>query len=167
VLPFARHDLLDRALLVAAGIGYWRDNHPSLRWRTPLFLKVIAPLAMRVAGYYPGRRLGILGDTPSGVMRQWSRWSFSPTYYGVDVPDLDRRLGELALPIATVSFTDDELLSDRNVRALEEMYAAAPVEAHRLSPADLGVERVGHHGFFRASMRPAWEASVLPHLASR
>lgn len=167
LLPFARHDLLDRALLVAAGSGYWRYNHASLRWRTPFFARLLAPLAMRVAGYYPGGRLGLLGDAPSAPMRQWLRWCLSPDYYGVDVPDLADRVAELDLPIAAVSFTDDELLSARSRRALEELYAAAPVEPHRLAPRDLGVERIGHHGFFRTSMRPAWDAAVLPHLATR
>jgi len=167
LLPFARHDLLDRALLVAAGSGYWRLNEGAMRWRAPLFLRVVGPLAMRVAGYYPGRRLGLLGDAPSAAMRQWSRWCLSPDYYGVDVPDLADRVAELDLPVAAVSFTDDELLSARSHLALEELYAAAPVEPHRLSPSDLGVDRVGHHGFFRAAMRPAWDAAVLPHLATR
>jgi len=167
LLPFARHDLLDRALLVAAGSGYYRYNQGALRWQAPLFLRVTGPLAMRVAGYYPGRRLGLLGDAPSAAMRQWARWCLSPDYYGVDVPDLADRLAELDLPIAAVSFTDDELLSARSHLALEEMYAAAPVEPHRLSPADLAVERIGHHGFFRAAMRPAWDSAVLPHLATR
>lgn len=167
LLPFARHDLLDRALLVAAGSGYWRYNHPSLRWRAPLLFRVVGPLAMRVAGYYPGRRMGLLGDAPSAAMRQWSRWCLSPDYYGVDVPDLPDRVAELDLPIAAVSFTDDELLSAESHRALEELYAAAPVEAHRLSPSDLGVERIGHHGFFRPAMRPAWDSVVLPQLATR
>lgn len=167
LLPFARHDLLDRALIVAAGSGYWRYNHASLRWRTPFFARVLAPLAMRATGYYPGRRLGILGDAPSAPMRQWLRWCLSPDYYGVDVPDLAARVAELDLPIAAVSFTDDELLGARSHQALEELYAAAPVEAHRLSPQDLGVERIGHHGFFRPAMQPAWDAVVLPHLATR
>jgi predicted alpha/beta hydrolase len=167
LLPFARHDLLDRALLIAAGSGYWRYNQASLRWRAPLFLRVVGPLAMRFAGYYPGRRLGLLGDAPSAAMLQWSRWCLSPDYYGVDVPDLAKRVAELDLPIAAVSFTDDELLSARSHLALEELYAAAPVEPHRLAPSDLDVERIGHHGFFRAAMRPTWDATVLPHLATR
>ena len=163
-LPFARHDLVDRALLVAAGSGYWRLNPPRIRWRVPLFFRLVVPAAIRVSGYYPGRRLGLLGDVPPNVMRQWARWCLTPGYFG-DVPDLDARLAELDLPITALSFTDDELLSEASHRALEERYAAALVEAHRLAPADLGVERIGHHGFFRAGMEHAWERVVLPHLA--
>lgn len=167
LVPFARHDLLDRVLMIAAGSGYWRYNHPSLAWRAPFFFRVMAPLAMRFAGYYPGKRLGLLGDAPSPAFRQWARWCLSPDYYGVDVPDLARRVGELDLPVTAVSFTDDELLTARSHQALEELYAAAPVEAHRLAPSDLGLDRIGHHGFFRAAMRPHWDAVVLPHLATR
>jgi predicted alpha/beta hydrolase len=100
-------------------------------------------------------------------MRQWSRWCLSPDYYGVDVPDLADRVAELDVPIAAISFTDDELLSAGSNLALEELFAAAPVEPHRLTPSDLGVERIGHHGFFRAAMRPGWDSVVLPHLATR
>lgn len=165
VLPFARHDLVDRVLLVASGLGYYKWNAPSVRRRAPLFFRAIVPAAIRVAGYYPGRRLRMLGDVPPNVIRQWSRWCLTPEYYGVDVPNLAARVAELEAPISTLSFTDDELLSVMSHEALEELYAAAPVEAHRVSPADLGLERIGHHGFFRAAMEPAWEQLVLPRLA--
>jgi len=164
-LPFVRHDLVDRALLIAAGSGYWRYNQRAIRSRAPLFFRVIVPLAIRASGYYPGRRLGLLGDVPPHVMRQWARWCLHPGYFA-DVSDLEDRVAELELPITALSFTDDELLSAESHTALEELYAAtAPVEAHRLAPADLGLERIGHHGFFRADKEPAWEQVVLPHLA--
>ena len=163
-LPFARHDLVDRALLIAAGSGYWRHNQPAIRFGVPFFFRVVVPLAIRASGYYPGRRLGLLGDVPPNVMRQWARWCLHPDYFA-DVSDLDGRVAELELPITALSFTDDELLSAGSHRALEELYAAAPVEAHRLAPADLDVERIGHHGFFRGGMEPSWERVVLPHLA--
>lgn len=164
-LPFARHDLVDRALLVAAGSGYWRHNQPAIRRRAQFFFRVVVPLAIRMTGYYPGRRLGLLGDAPPNVMRQWARWCLHADYFA-DVPDLAQRVAELDLPITALSFTDDELLSAASHRALEELYAAAPVDAHRFAPADLGVQRIGHHGFFRAAMAPAWERVVLPHLAT-
>ncbi|WP_372733774.1 serine aminopeptidase domain-containing protein [Nocardioides sp.] len=164
-LPFARHDLLDRALIVAAGSGYWRWNSDGVRRRAPLLFRVIAPVAMRVAGYYPGGRLGILGDAPSAAMRQWSKWCMSPDYYGVDVPDLADRVAELEVPISSLSFSDDELLGPQSIRALEELFGPT-VEPHRLSPQDLDVARIGHHGFFREAMLPTWETTVLPHLAA-
>jgi len=163
-LPFVRHDLVDRALLVASGSGYWRHSAPTLRLQAQPFFRAVVPLAIRAAGYYPGRRLGLLGDVPPNVMRQWARWCLHGYY--ADVTDLEDRVAELELPITALSFTDDELLSEASHRALEELYAAAPVEAHRIAPAELGLGRIGHHGFFRPAMAPAWEQVVLPHLAT-
>lgn len=166
ILPFARHDLIDRAVLVAAGLGYYKWNAPSVRRVAPVLFRAIAPAAIAVAGYYPGRRLRMLGDVPPNVMRQWARWCLSPTYFGVDVPDIVARAEEVTVPIDALSFTDDELLGLRSHEALEELYAAAPVEALRVAPGDHGLDRIGHHGFFRAPMQPLWESLVLPRLAS-
>jgi predicted alpha/beta hydrolase len=35
-----------------------------------------------------------------------------------------------------------------------------------VAPADVDLERIGHHGFFRSPMQPLWEELVLPRLAS-
>ena len=166
ILPWARHDLIDRALLIASSLGYWRWNQPAIRWRSPLLFRVIAPVSIRVAGYYPGKRLGILGDVPPNVMRQWARWCLSPAYFGVDVPDVAARAAEVTVPIDTISFSDDELLALRSNQELEKLYAGATVGPLRVAPADVGVERIGHHGFFRAPMQPLWESLVLPRLAA-
>lgn len=167
LLPFARHDLLAAALFVSAGSGYWRLNQPGIRWRAPFLWRVVVPLAVRIAGYFPGGRLGLIGDLPPAVVRQWGRWCLSPTYLGVDVPDASARFAEVILPVRTLHFTDDELLSGASMRALEEWYAGADLESSRLTPAELGVDRVGHHGFFRPSFRDAWDTHVLPRLAVR
>lgn len=167
VLPFARHDLIARVLLVAAGSGYWRHNVGTVRLVAPLLWRVIVPLSTRLAGYYPGRRLRMVGDLPTGVVRQWGRWCLSEDYLAVDVPDAAARYAEVTVPISTLHFTDDELLSESSMQALEALYTGTAVEAQRLAPADLGVPRIGHHGFFRRSFRDAWEQHVLPRLATR
>jgi predicted alpha/beta hydrolase len=166
-LPFARHDLVDAALLVSAGSGYWRLNQRSMRWRAPFFWRVLAPVATRLAGYYPGARLGVLGDLPAGVIRQWGRWCLNEEYIGADVPSFSRRTASVTVPLTTFSFTDDELLTGASMAALERWYGGADVAPMRMKPADLGVERVGHHGFFRPALRDHWDRLVLPALATR
>jgi predicted alpha/beta hydrolase len=166
VLPFARHDLLDHAVLVATGSGYWRLGVRRTRWIAPLLWKVIAPTAIRLAGYYPGTRLHLLADLPPQVMRQWGRWCMSESYFGVDVPRMPERLSEVTVPISSLSFEDDELLSAASTEALIDLYTAADRIRERYSPADLGAERIGHHGFFRPRHRPAWVTVVLPRVAA-
>ncbi|WP_205472763.1 alpha/beta fold hydrolase [Nocardioides sp. SYSU D00038] len=167
VLPFARHDLLDGVVTVAAGLGYVGWNADRVRRWAPLLFRVVAPLAIRVAGYYPGRRLRMLGDAPANVMRQWGRWCRDPRYYGVDVPDIEERAREVTVPIASISVTDDELLSARSIAELEALFACAPVESRRLDPAEHGLPRIGHHGLFHRDRAALWEAELLLRLAQR
>lgn len=166
ILPFARHDLVAKVLLVSSGSGYWRHNVGRARLVAPVLWRTLVPLSTRLAGYYPGRRLGIIGDLPTAVARQWGRWCLSPDYLAVDVPDAASRYAEVTVPVDTLHFTDDELLSEASMQALEALYTETTVGVRRLAPADLGVPRIGHHGFFRRAFACAWEEHLLPRLAT-
>ena len=122
-VPFVDHSRLDRIVNVASGTGYWRLNPPAIRWRAPLLWRGIAPVASRVAGYYPGRRLGVLDNVPAGVMRQWGRWCMHEDYLGVDVPHADERFAEVTTPMTVLSFTDDALMSEASIADLHDRYA--------------------------------------------
>jgi predicted alpha/beta hydrolase len=166
VLPFAHHGLVDQAVVVASGNGYWRYNTPSVRRRAPLLWHTVAPGAIAATGYFPGRRLRIVGDVPANVMRQWRRWCLSPGYFEVDVPRVRDRVAHVTTPLTSVWFTDDELLTAGAIDAMDDLYRGTPVERLRLNPAAYGLDRVGHHGFFRDAGRPLWESVLLPRLAA-
>ena len=165
ILPFSHHGLVDRAFVVASGNGYWRYNAPAVRRRAPLLWHTLAPTAIAAAGYFPGRRLRIIGDVPAGVMRQWRRWCLSPGYFEVDVPRVRDRVGRVTTPLTSVWFTDDELLTVGAVDAMDGLYTGTAVERLRVDPAGYGLDRIGHHGFFRDASRPVWESLLRPRLA--
>jgi predicted alpha/beta hydrolase len=152
-----------RAMLtVAAGSGWWRDYPSRLRFLAPLLWYGIVPAALAVAGYFPGRRLGVIGDIPAGVMRQWRQWCLNPDYLiGALGPAVRRRYALLQLPILSLSFADDEYMSQRNIEALHAFYAGAPCEVRRITPAQIGVPTIGHFGFFRKR----FEHSLWPQAA--
>lgn len=167
ILPFADHTTVNRAIHVASGTGYWRHNSPGARRYAPLLWKVIAPVAIAVAGYYPGRRLRILGDLPPRVMRQWAGWCMHPDYLVGELPAMRERFAEVDLPIVSMSFTDDELMSATSISTLAQLYTAVDTTHARYTPAQLGVEQMGHFGFFRHNQVDLWDDLVLPHLAER
>jgi predicted alpha/beta hydrolase len=74
----------ERVLTVAAGNGYWRLNAPALRKKAHFLWWVLVPLSIAVAGYFPGKRLGAVGDLPAGAMWQWRRWCLHPDYLGAE-----------------------------------------------------------------------------------
>ena len=140
VLPFVRHDLLDSAVLVATGNGHYHHNPPWLRRRAPLLWRGIVPLTTAVAGYFPGRRLGILGDLPTGVARQWGRWCMHPDYWGADVRDIAARQALITHPVTLVSTSDDPLVTRSGPAALARALSEAPVSIVELSPEQLAVD---------------------------
>ena len=135
---------------VAAGSGYWRDYVPGLRRLAPLLWFGIVPVLLGLFGYFPGRRFGMIGDVPAGVMRQWRSWCLHPDYlFGIEDPTLRVTYAGLRQPILSVSFTDDEYMSARNIESLHSFYAGAPRAMRRIAPQEIGAGSIGHFGFFR------------------
>jgi predicted alpha/beta hydrolase len=146
---------IDRAITIATGNGYWLENS----WQTRRFVWwlwfVIAPLALRVVGYFPGKRLRKVGDLPRGVMAQWRRWCLNREYVvGVEGESVRRSYESVRTPMLSLSFTDDEMMSEQGIRSLHRLYANAPIEYRRIAPRDIGAPRIGHFGFFRPQFAP-------------
>ncbi|HEY4238318.1 MAG TPA: alpha/beta hydrolase [Kofleriaceae bacterium] len=155
IVPFVPdHVELAKLVTIATGSGYWRESSPPLRRKAWVFWFVAAPLATPLCGYFPGRRLGMVGDLPRNVLAQWKRWCMDPDYAAGAEPGARELFGRVRCPVVSISFTDDEMMSARNT---ESLHAAYPhVTLRRFAPADLGVPRVGHFGFFK---QPAlWDA---------
>jgi predicted alpha/beta hydrolase len=137
-------------LSVAAGSGYWRENAPQLKRIVFYFWYVLVPVATRLFGYFPGRRLRKVGDLPTGVVMQWRKWCLTPGYsVGAEGEAVRKSYANAKFPVHAVSITDDELMTLRGTHTLIDLYVNAPSEVHRLAPADLGVRRLGHFGAFR------------------
>lgn len=163
ILAFANHTRLAGVITVAAGSGYWRLLPPRIRRLTPLMLKVAAPVTTRVLGYYPGSLLGLGHDIPAPAMRQWCGWCADPDYV-VGALDAHARFAGVRLPIAALSFSDDELITPHGVGSLHQWFVNSEVTRFDYSPDDLGVSRVGHFGVFRSRNWNLWPDLFLPHL---
>ncbi|MBH3427176.1 alpha/beta fold hydrolase [Pseudomonas alkylphenolica] len=137
-----------RLVTVGAQFAYWRDYAADSRWQ--LFGKwhVLMPLLTRVFGYFPGKRLGWLEDTPAGVVNDWSTRTAA-----YELRPSGKALGNL--PFAKVraqtlaiSLTDDPF---GTVAAIERLlgYFEGSSRSHlRIAPADIEVAQIGHFAFF-------------------
>lgn len=155
-----------KAVTIATGSGYWRENTPSLRWRAWWLWYVVAPLATRLCGYFPGRRLRKVGDLPARVMNQWRRWCRHPDYaVGVEGAAVRNQFAAVTTPMTVISFTDDEMMSARNTESIHGFYVNAPKVVRRIAPREIGVPRIGHFGFFRKAFETLlWKDRLLPEL---
>jgi len=137
-------------LSVAAGSGYWRENAPRLRRSILYFWFVLVPLATKLWGYFPGKRLRKVGDLPAGVVLQWRRWCLHPRYsVGAEGEPARRAYANARFPVLALSITDDELMTLAGTHSLMNLYENAPKEFQRIAPADLALKRIGHFGPFR------------------
>ena len=113
-----------RPLPPAAAAGYWYDSAAPSRRRAPRLLHVAGPLLTPLFGYCPGRRLGIVGDLPAGVTRQWGRWGRwcswcrwcrwcrHPDFaWGAEPALLRPSLDGVRFRVAAISFGDDEAMT--------------------------------------------------------
>ncbi len=144
-------------LAVAAGAGSWRTWAAPARWRVPLMLHLAGPLLTPLFGHFPGRRLGLVGDLPAGVMRQWSRWCRHPQFaWGAEPALVLPSLQSARFRITAFSFSDDEAMTEANTRTLLNAMPRAPATLQRLQPADVGLQRIGHLGAFRRESAALW-----------
>jgi predicted alpha/beta hydrolase len=149
------------ALTVNSGSGYYRLNDRiSLRVRLLWFF--MFPVLTPIFGYFPGKRLRMVGDLPKGVAYQWRRWCLHPEYLLAEGSEWRARMAQFRAPILRYSFSDDELINERAIESLHSFYSGSRIERRHIAPGDIGAARIGHFGFFQARNRaklwvPAFE----------
>ena len=158
---------IQKAVTVATGSGYWRENTPRIRPMAWWLWFVAAPLAVSLCGYFPGRKLRKVGDLPKGVIQQWRRWCLDPEYaVGAEGGAIRAQYASVRTPIVSLSFADDEMMSLRNTESIHGFYSGAPRIMKRIAPQDIGAQRIGHFGFFRSAFEASlWRQHLLPELA--
>lgn len=162
LLSDAHKQTVSGLLSVAAGSGYWRENAPRLKRMVLFFWFVMVPLATRIFGYFPGRKLRIVGDLPTGVVMQWRRWCLNPRYSVGAEGELARRAyAQAGFPVLALSVSDDEMMTLRGTHSLLALYENAPRRIECIAPSELAVRRIGHMGAFRSEQ----ETRLWPRLA--
>lgn len=168
IVPFVRdRRAVAKIITVATGSGYWRENAPALKRKVWLLWWGAVPLTTPLFGYFPGKKLGMVGDLPKGVIQQWRRWCLDPEYAVGDGEATRALFADVTTPITAFSFTDDDMMSAANTTSIHGFYTSAPRVMRRLDPGEVGVTKIGHFGFFRNEMRaPLWEDRVRGELAT-
>ena len=143
---------------IAVGSGSGRHNTPAIRHSAPFMWHVLAPLLCPLFGYFPGARLGVIGDIPTGAMFQWRRWCLTPDYILSGEPGARAAYASAEFPVLALTFADDELLLEDGSRMLHAAYSKRPADYRLIVPAEFGLKRIGHFGFFK----PQSEAALWP-----
>jgi predicted alpha/beta hydrolase len=151
-------DLLAGLVNIAVGSGAMRHNTPSIRRTAPLLWYLLVPLLCPLFGYFPGARLGIIGNVPNGAMRQWRHWCLSQDYLLGGEPTARAAYASARYPVLALTFADDELLLEAGSLMIHAAYQSNRVDYRLIEPSAFGLARIGHSGFFRSQS----EAAVWP-----
>jgi predicted alpha/beta hydrolase len=138
----------DAAVFMGGQLGYYGHWSGLARLGLGALWHAGVPLLTAAYGYLPGR-FGLGEDLPLGVAREWARWCRSPGYLTDTHPDAVHRFRAFRVPTLSLGASDDPYAPPRAIHALLERLPAETVTHRHLVPGDLGVEGIGHFGFFR------------------
>jgi predicted alpha/beta hydrolase len=150
-------------VMIATSTGYWRRQRVPFRYQALLFWKVYGPLMLARRGYLPRGVLWTGDSLPRGVFLQWRRWCLDPAPFGsrLDADMHDAEFAAVRTPLLAWGFSDDPIATPEAIEALLASYPNAPIERRCSDPRQLGVRRIGHHGFFAERHRDSlWRAAL-------
>jgi predicted alpha/beta hydrolase len=126
---------------------------PPERYRVYVMLNLVGAPLTRYLGYAPGR-IGLGEDLPMGVFLQWVDWAMRPHYLFDDpaLPGLTN-FSKFTGAMRALCLTDDPRATRAAVELLCAGFSSAKPEILDIAPADAGVGRLGHFGFFRPEHR--------------
>lgn len=168
IVPFVPgREKIKRIITVATGSGYWLQNSLSLRWRVWWMWFVIVPIITPILGYFPGRSLRKVGDLPKGVIMQWRHWCLHPEYaVGYEGNEVREKYAQVKTPLVSLSFSDDEFMSAKNIQSIHSFYTGSEKKMIRLKPQDIREKRIGHFGFFKPRFeKTLWQKYLLPEIS--
>jgi predicted alpha/beta hydrolase len=153
-----------RLVLIGGHTGYFRDYHPRYRVLMAALWHGLMPAATLLAGYFPARRFGLGEDLPARMALQWAGRRTPDLRPAGSMPGFDRvqamldRCASLQRPALLVTIGDDAFATSAGIKRLLQYYPRLfPLQYLEFTPADAGLRRIGHFGFFgRAAGAALW-----------
>ncbi len=154
--------LVARQLNVATLNGYWGRMAAPEKYRVYLMMGLAAPAIVAALGYMPGRLMGG-EDMPGPAFMEWRGWCMTPGFLFDDATLSERgNFLRLRAPLRVVQIADDPWGTPAAVAHMTDHFAGSlDRSTWRVTPAEAGVARFGHFGFFRRDVRDTlWAAAA-------
>lgn len=149
---------IDAMVGVSAQSGYWAVQGGREPARVRVIVTVLIPLLSRVVGYFPWSWFASGADLPKHVALEWAGWCRKRNYLLDDESLPLERYTRFKAPVLAYSIEDDDWGTRR---AVDDMMRAYPnVTRRHIAPADYGLPRLEHMGFFRDGSQPIWRELV-------
>ena len=146
------------ALLISAQRGMPR-LYSRKAYLQVLYAYTVFPLLIRLTGSLPVSRFTLPEHCSGRALLQWVRWGKTGVFTSEQGENLEPRYARFTGPLIAVTVADDaDFAPAPAVEALTRLYTGARVSRETLVPADYGLPRLGHFGFFHPRAPKAlWE----------
>lgn len=154
---------IEELFLIASSTGYWRDMSTPFRWLLPPFWFLYIPSSIALFGYVPAKNIGQGEDLPKGVAQEWKHWCVHPDYFESEFGKTLQPLyfDQLRIPLKSIQISDDPIANTITSNKLLDYFVNAPITIEQVKPSDVGVERIGHAGFFSRRFESTLWAKLL------
>lgn len=143
------YHLIDTIITVASQSGYWKEFEGIHKPKMWLFWHLMVPIITPLYGYFPSKKLGLFENLPKTVVYEWAKWGKHKEYIMGHHSSETTYFDKLKIPILVLSFPRDIYAPKKMVDWLANQFKNAKVDRRHLIPEELGVEEIGHFGFFR------------------
>lgn len=147
---------INKLVLISSALSCWKLWPVKDKLRI-IGLKFIIRALSRIYGFYPGKKIGVMGNIPKQVVKEWANWCDKPNGLFDSFPD--NHYHKLRIPILAFSFADDWHTPPKAVKELLNRFTFSEQTWHHLSPKEIGQKKVLHDGFFDPVMKKTlWPA---------
>lgn len=157
-------------VMIGPHSGYFGDYKAMYRLPMAILWHVAMPLVTHLFGYFPAHRMRLGDDLPKGVALQWARkraplFDLSTSGSGND------RLGRLIAACTRVTgrtllitFSDDSFATEAGAARVRGYFPKMSFEHWLIRPAEVGLKRIGHFGFFQQKSKDTLWPMLLAYL---
>jgi predicted alpha/beta hydrolase len=99
---------------------------------------------------------------PQNVFKEWRRWCQFPRYFFDDpsMAHVQDQFKNVRTPMIAANATDDLWALPQSRDAFMSGYPTGVWQGVNIDPAALGLERIGHMGYFRRHAQALWHDAL-------
>lgn len=165
-------DRIEHFLFICPHTGYVGDYRARYIVPMALLWHVAMPVATKAFGYFPAKILQLGEDIPGGVALQWAK-HLAP----IDAMPKGSRRGKRLHGYLTscartsgtallVTFADDGFATPRGRARVKRLFSSLRTVEWNIQPKEVGMERIGHFGFFRKDAQALLWPRVISYIDS-
>ncbi|MCK0156401.1 alpha/beta fold hydrolase [Cellulophaga sp. F20128] len=143
------YKMIDKLVLVASQSGYWNLFGGIHKLKMLLFWSAVLPIATKIFGYFPAKKMGLFENLPKNMAYEWARWGRKKNYFMHYHSEASHFFSNLNIPILSYSFPKDNFAPKEAVDWLTTQFNSAKTKRVHYIPAAADLAKLKHFGFFR------------------